>query len=194
MPQNREKCKRERENKTHRRADRVVRPYKEFRRGRCPHRPALPRPLQNPCHCEPVTDVTGVAIRSPLDLHRGITDSHDQSADWSRNDTQIPSASVIASAQGVRGNPHPPSPRPPLGKGGFRAGRGRAPPLRIYSLIPRKKEVAGWPPLRLSKNPQGFSDKRLAVCCAHNLPVCDGQIPHWQPELYFLSRTCRERK
>ena len=37
-----------------------------------------------------------VAIRSPLDLHRGITDSHDQSADWSRNDTQILSASVIA--------------------------------------------------------------------------------------------------
>ena len=47
---------------------------------------------------------------------------------------------------------------------------------------------------RLSKNPPGFSDKRLAVCCAHNLSVCDGQIPHWQPELYFLSRTCRERK
>ena len=46
----------------------------------------------------------------------------------------------------------------------------------------------------LSKNPPGFSDKRLAVCCAHNLSVYDGQIPHWQPELYFLSRTCRERK
>ena len=25
--------------------------------------------------------------------------------------------------------------------------------------------------LRLSKNPPGFSDKRLAVCCAHNLSV-----------------------
>ena len=49
-------------------------------------------------------------------------------------------------------------------------------------------------PARLSKKPPGFSGKRLAVCCAHNLPVRDGQIPHWQPERYFLSRTCRERK
>ena len=48
-----------------------------------------------------------VAIRSPRPLCRGITDSHDQSADWSRNDTQILSASVIARAQGARGNPFP---------------------------------------------------------------------------------------
>ena len=41
MPQNREKCKRERENKPHRRADRAVRPYKEFHRAGCPH-PAAP--------------------------------------------------------------------------------------------------------------------------------------------------------
>ena len=34
------------------RADRVVRPYKEFRRGRCLHRPALPPPCKTPCHCE----------------------------------------------------------------------------------------------------------------------------------------------
>ena len=34
------------------RADRVVRPYKEFRRGRCLHRPALPHPCKTPCHCE----------------------------------------------------------------------------------------------------------------------------------------------
>ena len=27
----------------------------------------------------------------------------------------------------------------------------------------------------------GFFDKRLAVCCAHNLSVCNRQIPHWQP-------------
>ena len=38
------------------RADRVVGPYKEFRRGRCLHRPALPHPCKTPCHCEPVTD------------------------------------------------------------------------------------------------------------------------------------------
>ena len=59
------------------------------------------------CHCEPVTDVTGVAIRSPRPLRWGITDSHDQSADWSRNDTQILSTSVIARAQRARGNPSP---------------------------------------------------------------------------------------
>ena len=57
-----------------------------------------------------------------------------------------------------------------------------------------QKETAFSGGLRLSKNPPGFSDKRLAVCCAHNLSVFYGQIPHWQPELYFLSRTCRERK
>ena len=39
-------------------------PLVTFRRGRCPHRPA--RSSAAPlvlCHCEPVTDVTGVAIR-----------------------------------------------------------------------------------------------------------------------------------
>ena len=53
--------------------------------------------------------------------------------------------------------------------------RGRKAPVAIRSPAPThlfphppKKEVAGWPPLRLSKNPPGFSDKRLAVCCAHN--------------------------
>ena len=39
------------------------------------------------CHCEPVTDVTGVAIRSLFDLCEGITDCHSQCAHWSRNDT-----------------------------------------------------------------------------------------------------------
>ena len=48
--------------------------------------------------------------------------------------------------------------------------------------------------LRLSKNPAGFSDKKIAVCCAHNLFACGEQISHLQPEKYFLSRTCRERK
>ena len=82
-----------------------------------------PHSLKKPCPCEPVTDVTGVAIRSPLDLHRGITDSHDQSADWSRNDTQIPSASVIARAQGARGNPFP----------------------RPYAFIPSSPQKKRWP-------------------------------------------------
>ena len=48
--------------------------------------------------------------------------------------------------------------------------------------------------LRLSKKPPGFSDKRLAVCCAHNLCAIGAQIPHLQPEKYFLSRIYRERK
>ena len=39
-----------------------------FRRGRCLHRPAVPTPCKKPCHCEPVTDVTGVAIRPPVPL------------------------------------------------------------------------------------------------------------------------------
>ena len=40
------------------RADRVVRPYKPFRRAGCPHPAAglAPHSLQKPCHCEPVTD------------------------------------------------------------------------------------------------------------------------------------------
>ena len=40
------------------RADRVVRPYKPFRRAGCPHPAAglAPHFLQKPCHCEPVTD------------------------------------------------------------------------------------------------------------------------------------------
>ncbi len=37
-----------------------------FRRGRSPHRPAwICTALLAACHCEPVTDVTGVAIRVP---------------------------------------------------------------------------------------------------------------------------------
>ena len=48
--------------------------------------------------------------------------------------------------------------------------------------------------MRLSEKPKGFSDKRLAVCCAHNLPATGGQIPHLQPDKCFLPRTCRGRK
>ena len=33
-----------------------------------PHPPSLRPPCKNPCHCEPVTDVTGVAIRIPRPL------------------------------------------------------------------------------------------------------------------------------
>ena len=98
------------------------------------------------------------------------------------------------SAHTGRGNPHLPSPNPPLPKErGILAGYGVLVCRKLVRGFPQK-ETAFSGGLRLSKNPSGFSDKRLAVCCAHNLSVCDGQIPHWQPELYFLSRTCRERK
>ena len=47
------------------RADRVVRPYKEFRRGRCLHRPALPHPFQKSLSLRTSDRFTGVAIRIP---------------------------------------------------------------------------------------------------------------------------------
>lgn len=47
---------------------------------------------------------------------------------------------------------------------------------------------------RLSEKPGGFFRQKVAVCCAHNLCAIGAQIPHLQPEKYFLSRTCRERK
>ena len=45
-------------------------PLQRPRRGRCPHRPAHRTPCKTPCHCEPVTDVTGVAIRNFKDPTR----------------------------------------------------------------------------------------------------------------------------
>ena len=78
---------------------------------------AYTAPLAKPHVIAKPVRTLAVAIRSPRPLCRGITDSHDQSADWSRNDTQILSASVIARAQDARGNPHPPS-MAPLPKGG----------------------------------------------------------------------------
>ena len=39
-----------------------------------------------------------------------------------------------------------------------------------------------------------FFDKRIAVCCAHVLSAYSGQDAHLQPELYFLSGTCPDRK
>ena len=78
---------------------------------------AYTAPLAKPHVIAKPVRTLAVAIRSPRPLCRGITDSHDQSADWSRNDTQILSASVIARAQSARGNPRPPSPWPPCLKG-----------------------------------------------------------------------------
>ena len=49
-------------------------------------------------------------------------------------------------------------------------------------------------PLVTVDQPSGFFDKRLAVCCVHNLYAYGAQIPHLQPEKYFLSRTYRKRK
>ena len=48
------------------------------------------------CHCE-ASAYTGCGNPFPRPLCKGITDSHDQSADWSRNDTQVLLLSVIAS-------------------------------------------------------------------------------------------------
>ena len=39
-----------------------------------------------------------------------------------------------------------------------------------------------------------FFDKRIAVCHAHDLYALGVQIAHLQPELYFLSGTCPDRK
>ena len=80
-------------------------------------------PCKNPVIAKPVRTLA-VAIRSPRPLCRGITDSHDQSADWSRNDTRISSAPVIARAQRARGNPFP----------------------RPYAFIPTSHAKKRWPP------------------------------------------------
>ena len=76
-------------------------------RGRPPGRPAQPCTalLAKTLSLRTSDRFTAVAIRSPRPWYRGITDSHDQSADWSRNDTQILSTSVTAVA--IR----PPSPK-----------------------------------------------------------------------------------
>ena len=49
-------------------------------------------------------------------------------------------------------------------------------------------------PLKTAEKPFGFFRQRIAVCCAHNLCAIGAQIPHLQPEKYFLSRTCHKRK
>ena len=43
--------------------------FYQLRRGRCPHRPAITHRTSKLCHCEPVTDVTGVANRTPHASH-----------------------------------------------------------------------------------------------------------------------------
>ena len=84
-----------------------------------------------------------VAIRSPRPLCRGITDSHDQSADWSRNDTQVLSASVIASRCEHRlprtESLHRPSADPPP----FRQGR-LSFPLLFRSFTVRLHSATVW--------------------------------------------------
>ena len=57
-----------------------------------------------------------------------------------------------------------------------------------------KRDALTGVPLETVEKPFGVFDKRIAVCCAHNLCAIGAQIPHWHPEKYFLSRTCRERK
>ena len=63
-------------------------------------------------------------------------------------------------------------------------------PLHTKTSVPSGTEVF----LRLSGNLIGFPDRRLAGCCAQTLCAGGVQSPHLQPEMYFLSRTCRERK
>ena len=85
--------------------------------GRDPCVPPHTALLVNDVIAKPVTDSLVVAIRSPRPWYRGITDSHDQSADWSRNDTQILSTSVTGVAI-----------RPPPPKMLFPSRKKRAPP------------------------------------------------------------------
>ena len=57
-----------------------------------------------------------------------------------------------------------------------------------------KRDALTGVPLETVEKPFVFFDKRIAVCCAHNLCAIGAKIPHWQPEKYFLSRTYRKRK
>ena len=60
-------------------------------------------------------------------------------------------------------------------------GRGRAPPLRIYSLIPRKKEVAGRPPLNfcLRRGAYSSSSWPTRAICSSSSCFC---TPHKMAE------------
>ena len=49
-------------------------------------------------------------------------------------------------------------------------------------------------PLSLSKIPFGAFRQFFAVCCAHHLSADSRQIPHLQPEKYFLPGTRPGRK
>ena len=63
-------------------------------------------PLVNGVIAKPVRTLA-VAIRSPRPLCKGITDSHDQSADWSRNDIVIHKVCVESNAS-ARPTPYSP--------------------------------------------------------------------------------------
>ena len=78
------------------------------------------------------------------------------------------------------------------------SGNEYTPSRRSKPASSRKKSkrgtLFGVPRVQPVGKPQWFSDKRPAVCCAQNLCADGARIPHLQPERYFLSRTCRERK
>ena len=67
-------------------------------------------------------------------------------------------------------------------------------PMPLTGRSTEKETAEGVRQSETVGKPSGFSDRRLAVCCVHNLCAYGTQIPHLQPEKYFLSRTCRERK
>ena len=73
---------------------------------------------------------------------------------------------------------------------------GQRPPFRKREGCggDEKRDALTGVPLKTAEKPFGFFGKRIAVCCAHNLCAIGAQIPHLQPEKYFLSRTCRKRK
>ena len=59
-----------------------------------------------------------------------------------------------------------------------------------HSLTAAWKQAA----VSLSRKPFGLSRQFFAVCCAHNLYAFGVQIPHLQPEKYFLPGTRPGRK
>ena len=59
---------------------------------------------------------------------------------------------------------------------------------------PAKNGMADAMPFFDAVKKYNFLTKGVAVCCAHNLCAAGAQIPHLQPEKYFLRRTCRRRK
>ena len=56
-----------------------------------------------------------------------------------------------------------------------------------------KKETPGASLLRLSKNPPGFSDKRIAVCCAHNFEPLTQNSTLAARDVFSLTHMSREK-